>query len=87
MSATLKTSAAGTLEIACQEARPPDGPGPLMHGFPCDPRAFGGVVERSALAGIHTIAPYPCGYGAARCQSSRRRVRARGLRSAPASWR
>jgi pimeloyl-ACP methyl ester carboxylesterase len=59
------------LEIAYEEAGPPDGiPVLLMHGFPYDPRAFDEVVPPLAAAGCRAIVPYLRGYGATRFLSA-----------------
>jgi pimeloyl-ACP methyl ester carboxylesterase len=56
-----------TLEIAYEEAGPPDGvPVLLMHGFPYDPRCFDEVVPPLAAAGHRAIVPYLRGYGETR---------------------
>ncbi len=35
----------------------------LLHGFPHDPRAYDGVVERLSAEGVRTIVPYLRGFG------------------------
>ena len=53
-----------TLEIAYEEAGPPDGtPVILLHGFPYDPRSYDEVVPRLVAAGCRTLVPYLRGYG------------------------
>ena len=70
MAATLTSITAGPLEIAYEESGPPDGvPAVLLHGFPYDVRAYDGVVERLAPAGIRTIVPWLRGYGPTRFRS------------------
>ncbi|MDI3309282.1 MAG: alpha/beta hydrolase [Acetobacteraceae bacterium] len=56
-----------TLDIAYEEAGPPDGPPVvLLHGFPYAPRAFDAVVPILAAAGRRCILPYLRGYGPTR---------------------
>jgi pimeloyl-ACP methyl ester carboxylesterase len=63
----LKTARTRTLDIAYEEAGPPNGsPVLLMHGFPYDPRCYDEVVPRLTAAGCRTIVPYLRGYGPTR---------------------
>jgi pimeloyl-ACP methyl ester carboxylesterase len=56
-----------TLEIACEDSGPRDGPPILlMHGFPYDPRAYDDVVARLVAAGCRAIVPYLRGFGPTR---------------------
>jgi pimeloyl-ACP methyl ester carboxylesterase len=56
-----------TLEIACEESGPPQGPAVvLLHGFPYDPRAFDAAVDQLVQAGCHVLVPYLRGYGPTR---------------------
>lgn len=60
-----------TLDIACEEAGPPDGPPVLLlHGFPYAPRAYDAVVPILAAAGRRCILPYLRGYGPTRFLSA-----------------
>ncbi len=60
-----------TLDIACEEAGPPEGPPVLLlHGFPYAPRAFDAVVPILAAAGRRCILPYLRGYGPTRFLAS-----------------
>ena len=46
------------LEIAYEEAGPPDGPvAVLSHGFPYDVRAYDEVADLLAASGMRVIAP------------------------------
>ena len=63
----LKHCRTDELDIAYEEAGPPDGfPVILVHGFPDDPRTWDGVVEPLSNMGFRTIAPYLRGYGQTR---------------------
>lgn len=63
----LKSVAAGDLDVAFQDAGPPDGaPVLLMHGFPYDIHAYGDVVTHLVSAGHRCIVPYLRGFGATR---------------------
>jgi pimeloyl-ACP methyl ester carboxylesterase len=56
-----------TLEIACEESGPAQGPAVLLlHGFPYDPRAFDAVTDQLAQAGCRVLVPYLRGYGPTR---------------------
>ena len=56
-----------TLQIAYEEAGPPDGsPVVLLHGFPYDIRAYDAVVPALAQAGCRVVAPYLRGFGPTR---------------------
>jgi pimeloyl-ACP methyl ester carboxylesterase len=55
------------LEIAYEEAGPPDGPvAVLSHGFPYDVRAYDEVAGLLAASGVRVIAPYLRGFGPTR---------------------
>jgi pimeloyl-ACP methyl ester carboxylesterase len=55
------------LDIAYEEAGPPDGPvAVLSHGFPYDVRAYDEVAGLLAASGVHVIAPYLRGFGPTR---------------------
>ncbi|KRE23086.1 alpha/beta fold hydrolase [Agromyces sp. Soil535] len=55
------------LEIAYEEAGPPDGPvAVLSHGFPYDVRAYDDVAGMLAASGMRVIAPYLRGFGPTR---------------------
>ncbi|MDQ0576906.1 alpha/beta fold hydrolase [Agromyces albus] len=55
------------LEIAYEEAGPPDGPvAVLSHGFPYDVRAYDDVAGLLAASGVRVIAPYLRGFGPTR---------------------
>src|SRR5215469_18635570 len=59
----MKTILPATLEIACHDSGPADGPAViLMHGFPDDVHAYDGVVPALAAAGRRVIVPYLRGY-------------------------
>lgn len=63
----MKRVQAGVLDVAYLEAGPPDGPAAvLLHGFPYDVRAYDGVAERLAGAGVRCLIPYLRGYGPTR---------------------
>ena len=65
--ADMKTILTATLEIACHDSGPADGPAViLMHGFPDDVHAYDGVVPALAAAGRRVIVPYLRGYGPTR---------------------
>lgn len=67
----LKQIAAGVLDIAYEEAGPPEGTAVvLLHGFPYDVHAFDEVVPRLVAGGCRTIAPYLRGYGPTRFRSA-----------------
>jgi pimeloyl-ACP methyl ester carboxylesterase len=56
-----------TLEIACEESGPSQGPAVvLLHGFPYDPRAFDAVADQLGQAGCRVLVPYLRGYGPTR---------------------
>ncbi|GGE07201.1 alpha/beta hydrolase [Aureimonas endophytica] len=60
---------AGDLAIAYLELGPTGGTAPpviLLHGFPYDVHAYGGVAARLAAAGRRCLVPYLRGYGATR---------------------
>ena len=68
---TLKTIAAGVLEVAYEESGAPDGqPVILMHGFPYDIRAYDDVVPALTAAGCRVVVPYLRGYGPTRFLST-----------------
>ena len=55
------------LDIAYEEAGPPDGPvAVLSHGFPYDVRAYDEVARLLAASGVRVIAPYLRGFGPTR---------------------
>jgi len=63
----VKTVHTPTLEIACEESGPADGPPVvLLHGFPDDVHAYDGVAPPLAASGWHVIVPYLRGYGPTR---------------------
>ncbi len=63
-STTIRCVRTPMLEIAYEEAGPPDGtPVILLHGFPYDPRSYDEVVPRLVAAGCRTLVPYLRGYG------------------------
>src|SRR5947209_783609 len=63
----MKTIPTATLEIAYEEFGPADGPPViLMHGFPDDVHAYGGVGPALAASGWRVIIPYLRGYGPTR---------------------
>ncbi|MBV8091534.1 MAG: alpha/beta hydrolase [Alphaproteobacteria bacterium] len=63
----MKTVRTRTLEIAYEESGPATGsPVVLLHGFPDDVRAYGGVAPALAAAGWRVIVPYLRGYGPTR---------------------
>jgi pimeloyl-ACP methyl ester carboxylesterase len=71
MTASLRTVTTPTLEIAYEQAGPPDGPAVvLLHGFPYDVRAYDAVVPRLAGHGLRTLVPYLRGYGPTRFRSA-----------------
>ena len=60
-----------TLEIACEESGPPQGPAVvLLHGFPYDPRAFDTVADQLVQAGCRVLVPYLRGFGPTRFLSA-----------------
>ena len=62
-----KTIRTATLEIAYQESGPADGPAViLMHGFPDDVHAYGGVASPLAADGCRVLVPWLRGYGPTR---------------------
>lgn len=64
MAASLHRVRTPKLEIAYEEAGPPDGiPVVLLHGFPYDPRSYDEVVPPLVQAGCRTLVPYLRGYG------------------------
>jgi len=63
----MKTVNTPTLQIAYEEAGPPDGqPVLLLHGWPYDVRAFDAVVSTLAQAGCRVVVPYLRGFGPTR---------------------
>ncbi len=57
----------GTLDIACEEHGPGDGPpAVLLHGFPYAPRAYDAVAAALAGQGCRVVVPYLRGYGPTR---------------------
>lgn len=59
------------LEIAYEDAGPPDAPPAiLLHGFPYDPRCYDAVAPLVNAAGFRTIMPYLRGYGPTRFLSA-----------------
>ncbi len=63
----MQTVATATLQIAYEDAGPPDGaPVVLLHGFPYDIRAFDGVAPVLAQAGCRVVVPYLRGFGPTR---------------------
>src|SRR5262245_62243953 len=63
----MKTILTATLEIACHDSGPADGPAViLMHGFPDDVHAYDGVAPALAASGWRVIVPYLRGYGPTR---------------------
>lgn len=63
----LRTVRTEVLEIAYEEAGPPDAlPAILLHGFPYDPRCYDAVAPMVNAAGFRTIVPYLRGYGPTR---------------------
>ena len=64
---TLKTIAAGVLDVAYEDTGPKNGPPViLLHGFPYDIHAYDAVAPRLAAAGNRVIVPYLRGYGPTR---------------------
>ena len=67
----LRHIAAGALDVAYEEAGPPDGtPIVLLHGFPYDVHAFDEVTPLLVARGCRTFVPYLRGYGATRFRSA-----------------
>jgi pimeloyl-ACP methyl ester carboxylesterase len=67
----LRHIAAGALDVAYEEAGPPDGtPIVLLHGFPYDVHAFDEVTPLLVARGCRTLVPYLRGYGATRFRSA-----------------
>jgi pimeloyl-ACP methyl ester carboxylesterase len=67
----VRTVRTPVLEVAYEEAGPPDGsPVVLLHGFPYAPRAYDGVVPVLAAAGRRCVIPYLRGYGPTRFLSA-----------------
>ncbi len=65
--AAIRTARTPVLDMAYEEAGPPDGPPvALLHGFPDAPRAFDAVVPILTAAGRRCIVPYLRGYGPTR---------------------
>ena len=65
--ARLQHARTSVLDIAYEDAGPPDGfPVVLVHGFPYDPRAFDGVVAILSATGLRTIVPWVRGCGETR---------------------
>ncbi len=63
----LKHIAAGVLDVAYDEAGPPDGRVVIqLHGFPYDIRAYDEVTPCLVAAGCRVITPYLRGYGPTR---------------------
>ena len=66
-SGSMKTIAAGVLDVAYIEAGPPDGPAVLMlRGFPYDPHAYDEATAQLAAVGWRCIVPFLRGYGPTR---------------------
>jgi pimeloyl-ACP methyl ester carboxylesterase len=69
--ADIRTARTPVLDIAYEEAGPPDGPPVvLLHGFPYAPRAFDAVVPVLTAAGRRCVVPYLRGYGPTRFRSA-----------------
>ena len=69
--AAVRTARTPVLDIAYEEAGPPDGPPVvLLHGFPYAPRAYDAVVPILAAAGRRCVVPYLRGYGPTRFLSA-----------------
>ena len=63
----MRTATTATLQVAYEEAGPPDGPPVvLLHGFPYDIRAFDAVAPVLAQAGCRVVVPYLRGFGLTR---------------------
>ena len=63
----LKQTRAGVLEVAYEEAGPPDGTAVvLLHGFPYDIHAYDDVTPLLVADGCRVITPYLRGYGSTR---------------------
>ena len=61
---TLKTVAAGDLNIAYYDHGPADGqPVILLHGFPYDTHSYDAIAAKLAARGMRCIVPYLRGYG------------------------
>lgn len=71
IAAALRTARTPVLEIAYEEAGPPDGPPVvLLHGLPYAPRAYDAVVPVLAAAGRRCVVPFLRGYGPTRFLSA-----------------
>ena len=69
--AAIRHARTPVLDIAYEEAGPPDGPPVvLLHGFPYAPRAYDAVVPILAAAGRRCVVPYLRGYGPTRFLSA-----------------
>src|SRR5262245_49562679 len=69
--ATLHQVTTPALEVAYKESGPPNRlPVVLMHGWPCDVRAFAEVIPHLTSARLRVIAPYLRGYGPTRFLSA-----------------
>ncbi len=67
MEGAMKFVETATLQIAYEEAGPPDGPPVvLLHGFPYDIRAFDAVAPVLAQAGCRVVVPFLRGFGPTR---------------------
>jgi pimeloyl-ACP methyl ester carboxylesterase len=67
MTAALKHTRAGVLDIAYEETGDPAAPAViLLHGFPYDVRAFDEVVPLLVPAGLRVLVPYLRGFGPTR---------------------
>jgi pimeloyl-ACP methyl ester carboxylesterase len=65
--AAIRHARTPVLDIAYEEAGPPDGPPVvLLHGFPYAPRAYDAVAPILAAAGRRCVVPYLRGYGPTR---------------------
>ena len=69
--AAIRTARTPVLDIAYEEAGPPDGPPVvLLHGFPYAPRGYDAVAPILAAAGRRCVVPYLRGYGPTRFLSA-----------------
>lgn len=67
LTAALKTTAAGVLQVTYADLGPADGPPVLlMHGFPYDIHAYEAVAPLLAAQGCRVIVPYLRGFGPTR---------------------
>jgi pimeloyl-ACP methyl ester carboxylesterase len=65
--AAIRHARTPVLDIAYEEAGPPDGPPVvLLHGFPYAPRAYDAVAPILVAAGRRCVVPYLRGYGPTR---------------------